>query len=103
MSLGKKSGMRIAMSTKELVEVNASRVLTIYTNTNLMLPLVESPSLRIIGPTKAKYGYWNYKTMDTQTEDLMHALEVLEPEFQQLHQYDWSSGHMKGLKEGLVI
>ena len=41
--------------------------------------------------------------MEKQTEDLMHALEVLEPQVQQLHQYDWSSGHKKGLDRGLLI
>ena len=98
-----KRGMGIAMSAVELAEVNASRELTKYTNTNQMLPLVESPGLRLIDPTKAGDGYWNYEKMEKQTEDLMHALEVLEPEVQQLHQYDWSSGHKKGLEGGLLI
>ena len=33
----------------------------------------------------------------------MHALQVLEPDIQQLHQYDWSSGHKKSKDEGLAI
>ena len=34
---------------------------------------------------------------------MMHALSILEPEVQQLHQYDWSSGHKKGLEGRLAI
>ena len=41
--------------------------------------------------------------MAAQTEDVMHALQVLEPDIQQLHQYDWSSGHKKSKDEGLAI
>ena len=60
-----------------------------------MLPLLESPGLRIIDPTKACDGYWNYEKIDTQTVDVMHSLRVLEPDIQQIHQCDWSSGHKK--------
>ena len=68
-----------------------------------MLPLLESPGLRIIDPTKAGDGYWNYEKMATQTEDVMHALQVFEPNIQQLHQYDWSSGHKKNKEGGLAL
>ena len=40
--------------------------------------------------------------MAAQTEDVMHALQVLEPKIQQLLQYDWSSGHKKGKEGGLA-
>ena len=33
----------------------------------------------------------------------MHALQVLESEIQQIHQYDWSSGHKKNKVGGLAI
>ena len=68
-----------------------------------MPQLKESPGLRIIGPTKAGDGYWKYENMAAQTEDVMQALQVLEPDIQQLHQYDWSSGHNKSKDEGLAI
>ena len=68
-----------------------------------MLPLKESPGIRIIDPTKAGDGYWNYEKMATQTEDMMHCMLILEPDIQQLHQYNWSSGHKKGLEGGLAI
>ena len=41
--------------------------------------------------------------MATQTVDVMHALQVLEPDIQQIHQYDWSSGHKKNKVGGLEI
>ena len=98
-----KRGLGILMSVEELALVNAARMGKFYNDEKPMLPLSESPGLRIIDPTKAGDGYWNYEKMATQTEDMMHALGVLEPEFQQLHQYDWSSGHKKGLEGGLLI
>jgi hypothetical protein len=33
----------------------------------------------------------------------MHALQTLEPEVQQLHQFNWSSGHTKGKDGGSAI
>ena len=103
-----KRGMRTLMSTDELVEVNHAHVGCSYASGVLpdelersMEPLLESPGLCIIDPTKAGDGYWNYKKMATQTEYLMHALQELETEIQQLHQFDWSSGHKKG-KEGAL-
>ena len=33
--------------------------------------------LRIIEPNKAGDGYWNHENMAAQTEDVMHALQVL--------------------------
>ena len=39
--------------------------------------------------------------MANQTEDVLHALHVLETHIQQLHNYNWSSGHNKG-KEGVL-
>ena len=99
-----KRGLGLAMSTQELVQVNTARNGKHYFDGTPMLPdLKESPGLRIINPTKAADGYWNYEKMAVQTEDVMHALQVLEPTVQQLHQYDWSSGHKKGKEGGLAI
>ena len=53
-----------------------------------MPQLKESPGIFILDPTKAGDGYWNYENMEAQTEDVMHALQVLDPDIQQLHQYD---------------
>jgi len=83
--------------------VNAARVGNSYKDGSVMGPLVESPGLRIINPTKAGDGYWNYEKMAVQTEDTMHALGVLEPTYQQIHQFDWSSGHKKGKDDGLDV
>ena len=41
--------------------------------------------------------------MATQTVDVMHTLKVLDPDIQQIHQYDWSSGHKKNKLGGLEI
>ena len=85
-----KRGMVIAMSTNELTQVNLCRAGNVYANSDAtpMLPLLESPGLRIIDPTKAGYGYWNYEKIATQTEDIMHTLQVFETNIQQLHHYD---------------
>ena len=97
--------MGIAISANELTQVSLCRAGNVYANADAtpMLPLLESPGLRIIDPTKAGDGYWNYEKMATQTEDVMHALQVLEPNIQQLHQYDWSSGHKKNKEGGLDL
>jgi len=91
------------MSTSELAKVNIERNGRQYIDNTPMLPLLESPGMRIIDPTKAGDGYWNYEKMAYQTEDVMHAMTVLEPNIQQLHQYDWSSGHKKSKEGGLAI
>ena len=56
-----KRGMGLAMSAEELIKVNTCRVGKFYDDKNPMLPLLESPGLRIIDPTKAGDGYWNYE------------------------------------------
>ena len=38
------------------------------------------------------------KKMAYQTQDVMHAMSVLEPDIKQLHQSDLSSGHTKSKK-----
>ena len=58
-----KHGFGLSMSTGELITVNAARVGTFYHDKTPMLPLLESPGLRIINPTKAGDGYWNYEKM----------------------------------------
>ena len=99
-----KRGMGLVMSANDLPEVNAARAGNSYLDKSPMLPnLKESPGLRITDPTKAGDGYWNFKKMANQTEDVLHALHVLEPHIQQLHQYDWSSGHKKWKEGGLEI
>ena len=75
-----KRGMGIAISVDELKQVNLCRVGKVYMDNKPMLDLLESPGLRIIHPTKAGDGYWNYEKMATQTEDIMHAMKVLEPD-----------------------
>ena len=98
-----KRGMGLAISSEELIKVNTCQVGKFYDDTTPMLPLLEIPGLRIIDPTKAGDGYWNYEKMSTQTVDVMHALPILEPGIQQIHQYDWSSGHKKNEVGGLAI
>ena len=97
--------MGLIIYANELTQVNLQRVGKFYVNADStpMPQLKESPSLRIIDPTKAGDGYWNYENMAARTEDVMHALQVLEPDIKQLHQYDWSSGHKKSKDEGLAI
>ena len=56
-----KRGMGLAMSSEELIKVNTCRVGEFYDDTTPMLPLLESPYLRIIDPTKAGDGYWSYE------------------------------------------
>ena len=41
--------------------------------------------------------------MATQTVDVMHAFQVIEPDICQIHQYNWSSGHKKNEVGGLAI
>ena len=51
-----KQGMGLAMSAEELIKVNSFRVGKFYDDMTPMLPLLESPGLRIIDPTKAGDG-----------------------------------------------
>ena len=50
-----------------------------------MNPLKESPGFVIIEPTKVADGYWDYEKMSIQAQDIMHSLDVLHPNVQQLH------------------
>ena len=68
-----------------------------------MNPLKESPGFVIIEPTKLADGYWNYEKRSIQAQYVMHSLDVLHPNVQQLHQYDWSSGYAKSREGGLLI
>ena len=54
-----KRGMGVLLSVKELALIHAARVSISYTNRKPMLPLKESPCIRIMDPTKAGDGYWN--------------------------------------------
>ena len=60
-----KLGMVLIMSANELTRVNLQRVRNFYANSDStpMPQLKESPGLRIIYPTKAGDGYWNYDNM----------------------------------------
>ena len=70
----------------------------LHTNGKSIMPLNEIPGLHIIGLVKAGDGYLKYEKLATHTEDMMHGMSILELDIQQLHQYDWSSGHKKGLE-----
>ena len=61
--------MGLIMSANELTRVNLQRVGKFYVNADStpMPQLKESPGLRIIDPTKASDGYWNYENMAAQT------------------------------------
>ena len=96
-------GLCLVMSAAELTKANTVRSDHQYTNETPMLPLAETPGLRIIDPTKAGDGYWNYEKIAYQTQDVMHAMSVLKPDIQQLHQYNWSSGHKKSKEGGLAV
>ena len=96
-------GMCLRMSAPELEVVNADRVGCTYADGQSMEPLMESPGCRIIEPSKDGDGYWNFDKMSVQTQDIMAAMDTLEPEIQQLHQFDWSSGHAKSREGGLLV
>ena len=49
------------MYAEELIKVNTCRVGKFYKDNTPMLPLLESPGLHIIDPTKAGDGYWKYE------------------------------------------
>ena len=91
------------MSSNEVEIINSHRMINKYDNGSVMNPLKESPGFVIIEPTKVADGYWDYEKMSTQAQDVMHSLDVLHPNVQQLHQYDWSSGHAKSREGGLLI
>ena len=97
-------GMCLKMSEAELEVVNEDRVGKKYKDGGKpMEPLKESPGIVVIEPTKDGDGYWNFDKMSVQTQDVMHAMDVLECNIQQLHQFDWSSGHAKSREGGLLI
>ena len=91
------------MSGPELELVNKNRVGRKYLDGQPMEPLVESAGIRIIEPSKDSDGYWNFEKMSEQTQDVMHTMDTLKPEIQQLHQFDWSSGHAKSRERGLLV
>ena len=55
-----KRGLGLKLSSDKPIEVNTCRIGKFYRNNVTMLPLTESPGLRIIDPTKAGNGYWNF-------------------------------------------
>ena len=86
------------MSTNELEIINSHRMINKYENGSVINPLKESPGFVIIEPTKVADCYWDYEKMSIQAQDVMHSLDTLYPNVQQLHQFDWSSGHTKAVK-----
>ena len=62
--------MGLIMSANELTRVNLQCVGKFYANADStpMPQLKESHVLRIIDPTKAGDGYWNYENMAAQME-----------------------------------
>ena len=101
-------GVGLQMTEDELEKVNQYRKNKYYQTRELdgtvvpMEGLTESPGLKIIDHSKAGEGYWNYQKMARQTEDVIVAMDVLQPNLQQLHQYDWSSGH-KAMGSGALM
>lgn len=91
-----KDGMCLKMTEDELDCVNFSRVM------KGMTELKQSPGCVIIDPTKSGDEYWNYEKYSAQTQDVIHTMDVLEPDHQQLHQFDWSSEHAKSQEGGLM-
>ena len=98
-----KRGTGLYMNQDELKNIHMSRQGKKYMDGTDMTDLESSPGLKIIDPTKAGDGYWNFEKMSLQTQDVIHALDFLEPDIQQLHQFDWSSGHAKSREGGLLI
>ena len=96
-------GTGLYMTEDDLQKINMKRRDKKYMDGTEMPQLKSSPGLKIIDPTKAGDEYWNFEKMSIQTQDVIHALDCLEPEIQQLHQFDWSSGHAKTRDGGLLI
>jgi hypothetical protein len=82
-------GFGIEMTMTELARVNTARAEINWK------PLIESPGARCLVYGKNKEGYWDYNHMEIQTRDVIHAYEVLHPQFQIVLEMDWSSGHAK--------
>ena len=74
-----------------------------YDKGSVINPLKESPGFVIIEPTKVADGYWDYEIISIQAQGVIYSLDVLHQNVQQLHQYDWSSGHAKSREGGLLI
>ena len=91
----------LKMTDVELKTVYATRDSAKYQYGHV--ELTEIPGFKIIDPNKAGNGSWNLEKMSRQSEDMMHAIDVLEPKIQQLHQYVWSSGHAMSQEGGLLI
>ena len=84
-----KYGMCLRIAAQELEEINVARTM------KGMSELRNSPGCVMIDPTKVGDGYWNFERMASQTTDVIHAMDILESHIQQLHQFDWSSGHAR--------
>ena len=46
-------------------------------------------------------GYWDYNWMVLQSEDCADCMQVISPEFNSIHLFDHSSGHVKKRINGL--
>jgi len=98
-----KRGLCLAMTAEEFQKVSDGRIRKQYTDGTNMESLEESPGICVINPTKAGDGYWDYNKIARQTENVMDALDALEPNIQHVYNYDWSSGHAKIQEGGLLI
>ena len=96
------TGLGFKMSKNELEMINSHRMINKYENGSVMNQLKESPGFVIIEPTKIADGYWDYENISIQAQGVMYSLGVLHQNVQQLHQYDWSSGHAKSREGGLL-
>jgi len=63
----------------------------------------ETPGRRHLEYGKTKDGYWGFADILKQTEDVMDLYEVLFPGHQIVFEFDNSSGHTKGLDDGLYL
>lgn len=52
---------------------------------------------------KSKEGYWGFAEMLKQTQDVMDMYAVLFPGYQIVFEFDNSSGHTKGMDDGLYL
>ena len=73
------------MSTNELEIINSQRMINKYDNGSVIKPLKESPGFLILEPTKVADCYWDYEKRSIQAQDVIHSLDVLHPNVQQLH------------------
>lgn len=80
-------GFGLPMSPATLKRVNEKR------EKAGMPPFSQSPGLRSLEFGKDKEGYWTMHHMLDQLKDYLTCAEIILPDFQLIHNFDWSSGH----------